>query len=358
MEFTAGRLKQLGALLLAIVLVLAAGTVVGQAPIIFGSEVADPPVASIEFTDQYGDGTAVTVDNVSLSEGGFVVITDEKNEIVGISGYLEAGDHEDITIEQQEGDSYKMLGYLTATAHHDDTDDERFVYEETDGESDRPYAEDGYPVSETASVTIEDRDGEATDTSFIIDAIDAPELVATDSEAELVATVSNPTEFETRQHVELRIDGDLHERQVLSLEGNESQSVSLDIDVADLDAGEYTYGVHTAEAGELGEFEVVDDGSASISALEGSTESVTVDVSLPEPDGGFVAAEADGEIVGTSDSLEAGSHDAVTVSLEDVDSGESVRLVAASGDPDDLESATAYTDDGETVATEITAETE
>ncbi len=257
------RLKQLGALVIAIAIVLAAGTVVGQAPMIFGSEVTDPPEASIEFTDQYGDGTSVTVDAVSLSDGGFVVITDERNGIVGVSPYLESGDHENVTVEQHGEDDLRMLGHLTATAHQDGTDDETFVYAETDGEADRPYIDDGYPVSDTASVTVEADAGEdGSQTSFSVDAVDAPETITvngSDEEAELVATVSNPSEFETRQHVELRINGELRERQVSSLEGNESKDVTFSLDVDDVDAGNYTYGVYTTEDGELGEFEVVDE---------------------------------------------------------------------------------------------------
>jgi len=271
LTLTVSRLKQLGALVIAIAVVLAAGTVVGQAPMIFGSEVADPPEASIEFTDQDGDGTSATVDTVSLSDGGFVVITDERNEIVGVSPYLESGDHENVTVEQRGEDDLRMLGHLTATVHKDGTDDETFVYEETDGEADRPYIDDGYPVSETASVTVEQRDEDESRTSFTVDAVDAPETITangSDEEVELVATISNPSEFETRQHVELRIDGELRERQVSSLEGNESKDVTFSIDVNDVDAGNYTYGVYTTEDGDLGEFEVVGDEDANVSEAD------------------------------------------------------------------------------------------
>ncbi|ELY45652.1 hypothetical protein C495_07725, partial [Natronorubrum sulfidifaciens JCM 14089] len=143
---TFGTIKRVGAILIAIVVVLAAGIVVGQAPAIFG--VDEDPTASIAFEDQQQDGESVIIEEVTLSDGGFIVITDSGEEPLVVSDYLGAGTHENVTIERDEVD---LVGRLTATVHQDTTDDETYAYEDSDGEEDRPYLENGFPVADTAT---------------------------------------------------------------------------------------------------------------------------------------------------------------------------------------------------------------
>ena len=352
-----GTLKRLLAVLIAVAIVVAAGAIVGQAPELFGSEVVEDPEASIEFTDQTGDGTAVTIDNVSLSHGGFVVVDDGTGTIVGVSDYLGAGDHENVTVEQREDDDLEMLGQLTATVHRDTTDNETFAFEETDGEEDRPYVEDGYPVSDTATVTVEERpDEEAPSTSFLVESADAPESVTTNETLEVVAEIHNPNEVEMRQHVELRVSGEVLERQILSLEAEETRELTFEVDGSVLEPGEQVYGVYTTDDGELGELEVIYDGPATIEVLEAGTSSVTIDAALP--DDGFVAIEnATGDVVGTSDPLEAGEHAEVTVGFdEEVDDGEELTVVLYKGEPAELDEAEPFEEAGELVEATATAE--
>ncbi len=349
-------LKRLLAVLIAVMIVLAAGVIVGQAPELFGSEVTEDPEASVEFDDQTGDGTAVTVDHVSLSHGGFVVVADGTGTIVGVSEYLPAGDHEDVTIEQREDDELELFGQLTATVHQDTTGDEEFAFEETDGEEDRPYVEDGYPVSDTATVTLEERpDEEAPSTSFIVESVDAPESVTTEESLEVVAEVRNPNEVEMRQHVELRVGGEVLERQVLSLEAEETRELTLEVDGSALEPGDQTFGIYTTDDGDIGEIEVIYEGPATLEVLEADTSSVTVDATLPAD--GFVAVENEtGDVVGTSDPLEPGEHEAVTVGFdESVDDGEELTVVLYEGDPAELDEAEAFEEDGERVEATITA---
>ncbi len=80
---TFGTVKRIGAILIAIAIVLAAGIIVGQAPAIFGID--QDPEASIVFDDQQGDGTNVTIDELTLSDGGFVVITDGSTDPIVVS---------------------------------------------------------------------------------------------------------------------------------------------------------------------------------------------------------------------------------------------------------------------------------
>ena len=352
-----GTLKRLLAVLIAVAVVLAAGAIVGQAPELFGSEVVEEPEASIEFDDQTGDGTAVTVEYVSLSHGGFVVVADGTGTIVGVSEYLGAGEHENVTVEQREDDELEMLGQLTATAHRDTTDDEAFAFEETDGEEDRPYVEDGYPVSDTATITVEERpDEEAPSTSFLVESIDAPASVTTNETLDVVAEIRNPNEVELRQHVELRVGGEVFERQILALEAEETREISLEADGAALEPGDQTYGVYTTDDGELGEVEVIYDGPATIEVLEAGTSSVTVDATLPAD--GFVAVENEtGDVVGTSDPLEPGEHEELTVGFdEEVDDGEELTVVLYEGEPAELDEAEPFEEESEPVEATATAE--
>ena len=61
-----------------------------------------PTVAGVTFTDQASDGTRVVIDEVTVPEGGFVAIYDERlitgedllGGIRGVSSFLEAGSHD------------------------------------------------------------------------------------------------------------------------------------------------------------------------------------------------------------------------------------------------------------------------
>ncbi|WP_455449197.1 DUF7282 domain-containing protein [Natrinema thermotolerans] len=130
--------------------------------------------ASIDFSDQESDGDAVTVDDVSLSEGGFVAVYDgvavdaDPDAIVGVSSYLEAGDHENVTVDLEE--SLNESGPLVAVVHHDTDGDEAFEYADSDGEEDVPYVSvGGAPVLDGAFVTVADEPAEPEATLSVDD---------------------------------------------------------------------------------------------------------------------------------------------------------------------------------------------
>lgn len=349
-----GTVKQVTAILIAVAIVVAAGVIVGQAPAIFGADVDDDPEASITFTDQEGNGTSVVVDTVSLSDGGFVVVGDGTGGVFAVSEYLDDGTHENVTVEQLENDDRELLGQLTATVHQDTTEDGEFVYEETDREEDLPYVEGGYPVSDTATVTPVDRPGDVPTDSFVVESVEGPTTATTNQTVEFVAEIRNPTADELRQHTEFRVDGELFERQVQSLEGDETREVTFEVDMVDVGPGNYTYGVYTVEDGVQDEIDVEFDGPPSVSVVEADPSTVVVDAGLPE--GGFVAVEdADGEVLATSDELDAALHENVTIDVDEaVEANETRTVVAFEGDPDPLEDASAYEVDGERV--EVTIE--
>ncbi|MFU8867972.1 CARDB domain-containing protein [Natronococcus sp.] len=342
---TFGTIKRVTAILIAITVVLAAGIVVGQAPVIFG--VDDDPAASITFEDQESDGVSVTVDEVTLSDGGFVVITDGDDEPLAVSSYLEDGTHENVTVESEENGT-DLTGQLTATVHQDTTDDETFEYYETDGEEDRPYLEDGYPVSDTASVTVDD--DEAVSDSFVVESMTAPESATTNETIAVVAEIRNPTEYDQQQIVEFRLNGTVLERQILDLEGGEDREVSFEVDLSGAPPGTQPIGVYTDDDGEIDEIDLEFHTDPSVAVVDADDEEVTVDVATPEA--GFVAVEDDGEVLGTSDELEPGEHGNVTVAFDDdvtVDEDDELTAVVYEGDPEDVDSAEPLEHDGEPV---------
>ncbi|MGQ3719454.1 DUF7282 domain-containing protein [Natrialba aegyptia] len=119
--------------------------------------------ASISFSNQNTTGETVEIDAVSLSEGGFVAIYNDTtaaldpDDVIGVSSYLEPGDHENVAIELEE--PLEADQALTAAVHHDTTGDETFRYVERAGGDDDPYVtEGGAPVLDTAFVTVDESD--------------------------------------------------------------------------------------------------------------------------------------------------------------------------------------------------------
>ena len=329
-------LKILLAIGVAVGVVIAAGVVIGQAPAIFG--VDDEPEASITFDDQTTNGSAVEIESVETSDGGFITITNAAGETLVVSGYLSDGAHENVTVEVDEDDDVELLGRLTATVHQDTTDDQEYAFDETDGEEDRPYVEDGYPVSDTASVTLGEyeRDEDVVSDSFWVESIDVPSPVSTNETVEVVASIRNPTDVDNRQGIELRIDGTLQERKLIELEPEESGNVTYELDTSTLEPGDRTIGVYTPDDGELATMAVEYDVEPELEIVDANDSAATVNASLPAD--GFLAVENESEIVrGTSENLTAGEHDNVTVEFERGPDDETLAVVMYEGVPDDYD---------------------
>ncbi|AHG00537.1 hypothetical protein HALLA_18830 [Halostagnicola larsenii XH-48] len=344
-----GTIKRVAAILIALAVVLAAGVVIGQAPAIFG--VDEDPDASIEFDDQQSDGTNVTVSSVSVSEGGFVVVSDSNGNILGVSDYLGSGSHENVTVNQTDADDREMLGQLTATAHQDTTNNETYAYNETDGEEDQPYIEDGFPVSDTASVTMADRD-DAVGDSFTVESIDAPSSGTTNETISVTGEIRNPTQDLDQQQVDLRIDGAVLERRVLELEPDETREVTFDVDTNGTDPGEQTIGIYTEGDGAVEMIDLKFDGTAAVEPAGGNETNVTANATVPAT--GFLAVEqTDGDDqsapLGTSEELPPGDHENISIELEEsVGEDEQLRVVLYEGDPSDFDGATRVEREGGT----------
>ncbi|QSX00657.1 DUF7282 domain-containing protein [Haloterrigena alkaliphila] len=349
---TFGTIKRIVAILLAIAIVLAAGIIVFQAPAIFGVET--DPEASITFEDQRGDGESVDVAEVTLSEGGFVVVTDSDGEPLAVSDYLESGTHENVTVERGE-DGAELTGQLTATVHQDSDGDESYDYADSDGEDDRPYLEDGKPVAATATVSTNESD-EALLNSFRVDSMSAPESATTNETIEVTAQITNPTELTTQQSVDVRLDGAVLQQRALTLEAEESREVTFEIDTSGTAPGNRTIGVYTDADGELAPIELSFHTDPAVEITGANDSSLSADVAIPGE--GFVAVEdASGAIVASSDALEPGEHDDVTVEIDEnasIEDDEQLTAVLYEGEPDDAENATPLTYQGERVETTFT----
>ncbi|WP_092900424.1 DUF7282 domain-containing protein [Halostagnicola kamekurae] len=349
-----GAVKRIVAILLALAVVLAAGVVIGQAPTLFG---VDDPDASIEFDDQEGDGTNVTIEAVSLSEGGFVVVSDSTGTTLGVSDYLESGEHRNVTVNRTADDG-ELLGQLTATAHRDSTNNETYAYNQTGGEEDQPYLEEGYPVSDIASVTMADRD-DAVGDSFTVESIDAPASATTTGTIEVTGEIRNPTDDLDQQQVDLRIDGEVLEQRLLELEPDETREVTFDVDTNGTEPGEQTIGVYTEADGAIETIDLEFDGTPSVEPTNGTDTNVTADAITPVT--GFLAVEQaagddQSDPLGTSEQLSPGDHENITVELdESVGADEELILVLYEGDPSEIDEATRVEhEDGTPIESEFT----
>lgn len=122
---------------------------------------ADAREADVTFEDQVSNGTAVTLQSVTVSEGGFVVVHDTSlvrgnitGSILGTSRFLEAGTHRNVTVQLDQPVSESQR--LVAVAYRDSNDDEEFDFVESGRTIDGPYTEpDGEEaVNDIASVEV------------------------------------------------------------------------------------------------------------------------------------------------------------------------------------------------------------
>lgn len=153
----------------------AVGTSVAGLSTIGSSVVAqedDDANASVSFEDQTSNGLTVTVSSVTLSDGGFIAIHDERllegqavESVVGVSADLDAGTHEDVEVNLfdvpgHEFDTAMLVEDqpLIAMPHLDTNDNNIYDFVTSGGQEDGPYTADGSAVTDQATITV---DGDA-----------------------------------------------------------------------------------------------------------------------------------------------------------------------------------------------------
>ncbi|MEF8822260.1 MAG: hypothetical protein V5A52_08275, partial [Halovenus sp.] len=203
------------------------------------ANIPDGADAAVNFSDQTTTGTTVTVDAVNTTDGGFVVMHDESllegdviGSVVGVSGYLEPGLHENVTVTLfdvpgQEFDRTELTENetLIAMAHQDSNGNETYDFVTTDGAEDGPYLVDDTPVTDSANVTIVE-EPPTTGESFTVANLTAPAVVEQGDQVEVTATIENPNDVAYTQTVQYRFDGDVLVREEISLEAGESATFS------------------------------------------------------------------------------------------------------------------------------------
>jgi len=133
-----------------------------------GEEDADNETAAenstVTIDNQTSDGTTVVVNQTTMPEGGFIAIhladnvtaasfNDLENvsigPVIGNSSYLEAGTHENVTVELNE--TVDESQPLIAMNHQDTNDNQVYDFPEADD----PYTIDMFPVIDLGNVTVE-----------------------------------------------------------------------------------------------------------------------------------------------------------------------------------------------------------
>nr|WP_254809396.1 CARDB domain-containing protein [Natronosalvus amylolyticus] len=120
--------------------------------------------------------------------------------------------------------------------------------EEDEPEEDEP--EEDEPEEDEPEEDEPEEDVEETE-SFTVDDLEAPENATVGDVITVTATITNPTDEEATQDVQFRLEGNLVESQSLTLGPEESETVTFEVDTADIEPGEYVHMVLTDEFGQV-----------------------------------------------------------------------------------------------------------
>jgi PGF-CTERM protein len=300
--------------------------------------------ATVSFSDQPTDGAHVLVDRTELANGGFVAIHDSTlldgatfDSVRGVSGKLGAGAHEDIRVTLD--DPLESNDTLIPMPHRDTDDDSSYDFVTSDGEDDGPYTDaDGNIVLTTGNVTLSD-----TANVTMADEVSGGNLVTVDEvflpEGGFVtahdANVSDDA-FGSVRGTSHYLGPGYHENVHIVLDEPFTADNATVVPMAHKDTnGNEEYDFLTSDGSEDGPYTadggaVIDQATLDIAAnfhvadqpSDGTT--ITVDhVDLSEDgyvtihDASLNAGAVTGSVRGSSEYLEAGYYDNVTVTLDD-----------------------------------------
>ena len=114
----------------------------------------DAPLARVTMNDQESFGDRVTVESVTTSDGGFVAIrrNNASGDVIGHSGYIEAGSESDLSITLDESLAEGETT-LVAMVHRDTDGDQAYAFR-FGSSVDAPYVVNGSAVTSSASATV------------------------------------------------------------------------------------------------------------------------------------------------------------------------------------------------------------
>ena len=284
--------------------------------------VDDDVEAAVSFSDQTTDGTAVTVDAVNTTDGGFVVIHDSSlldgeviGSVIGVSEYLEPGLNENVSVTLFDGVPGAEFNRteltenetLIAMPHRDTNDNETYDFVATDGEEDGPYLDNGTAITDSANITVEEPP--TTGESFAVSNLTAPGAIEQGDELSVSASIENPNDEADTQNVEYRFDGNVLAREELDLGAGESVTFETSLDTSDIETDQYIHGVYTRDRGQPAQILVVDEiesfGVSNLTAPETATigDEITVNATITNPndfaDEQAIQFRFDGDLVET-----------------------------------------------------------
>ncbi|PSP85258.1 PGF-CTERM sorting domain-containing protein [Halobacteriales archaeon QS_6_64_34] len=313
--------------------------------------------AMANMSNQVTGGNSVTVDSVSVPEGGFVTIHDSTltdgetfASVRGTSTYLEAGYHTNVTVTLDSAVTNDTS--LIAMPHMDTNDDQNYTFVESNGSADGPYTTDDGAVVDAADVSISASvsmdDQLSGGNTVVVDTVDMSEggFVAVHGPTGAVVGSSEYLEAGVHEDVPVTLDERLTSSQ--SLVAMPHFDTDGDENYTFVESGGDADGPYVANGGP-----VVDSGEVVIRASIGfesqSTdgESVTVE-SVTLQDGGFVTihdatlldGETFGSIRGTSMYLPPGTSENVTITLDEPLSEDTTLIPMAHRDTDGDEAYT------------------
>lgn len=328
-------LSKLTALSAAMLLILSATVAVA---FVGGTSAQQAGNAAVTFTDQTTAGSTVTVDSVTLPDGGFVVVHDSSlpdgnvvGSVIGVSGYLGPGTHDDVTVTLFDvpGATFNQTTLtedqtLIAMAHIDTNGNQTYDFVVTDGAADGAYLANGSAVTDSATVTVEQQP--TTSDSFVVTDLAAPSVVEKGSGVTVRATITNPSDTNASQQVEFRFDGEVLASEQISLGAGESIEWELSLNTSEIATGNHIHGVYTRAHGMPAQLLIVEEVQSfrvsNLSAPEAVAvgDNITVNATISNPNEFAheqrVEYRFSGDLVGSRNvSLQAGASTTVEFSM-------------------------------------------
>jgi len=147
--------------------------------------------ATVEFENQTGDGSTITVDSVILEDGGYVAVHDARlfegqviESVIGVSDYLDPGMYRHLEIDlfdvkgaEFDRDALQEEQPLVPMPHMETGDNEEYDFVDTGGEQDGPYVRSGQPVVDIGFVapgsasSVEFRNQQTDGTTVMVDSV-------------------------------------------------------------------------------------------------------------------------------------------------------------------------------------------
>ncbi|SHH70140.1 DUF7282 domain-containing protein [Halobaculum gomorrense] len=337
------------------VLVTAGFAGVSTAAVPSGQIAKQEASASVTFTAQTSGGTTMVVDEVTLPEGGFVTIHDASltegdalGSVVGTSGYLAAGTHQNVEITLL---APVESGTFVAMPHRDTDGDRAYDFVTTGGQADGPYTADGGAVIQSANVTVSatvSMNDQPTGGEYVV--VDRVELSQPGYVTIHDSSLLDSATFESIRGTSDLLSAGVHEDVRIQLDEPLQNDDTL-IPMAHMETngnGAYDFessggqadGPFVTEQGEAvidqASVELASTATANITATATGGNAVTVE-SVFLPEGGFVTVhdgslvsdgDAFGSVRGTSEYLAPGYHTNVRVMLDGEFNGSTATLVA------------------------------